>query len=703
MSETQSLTLDDLFTDHPSGFPDLGHRPRHYAVDPDPPDLWGAPTLVGLPVATVAPTATVEAAVSTASSPVPPAPRPSSGGAHRPARGGGSTKARRGGAHSRDGAGPDRRVVLAVGATAALAAACGSSSHVRHNLADALGLGDKSGAGTPGGGAAAAVDVPSEAVPTTPGAAVPAVGTGVVGGTGAGTFPDRDASFTGSRAKKPVAPSKPKASTKPAAKPTTTSPINTPPSVPTPLAADPVEHLASRFTFGATPEVRAAIRSAGVDGWIVGQLAPTATGYAGVPAIASQMPLIGMSGPQARATLKAQGNEYGWDAMDQLSRATVALQAWSPWQLYERMVDFWANHLSIANHSDGQEVARHVFDRDVIRAHALGKFSEMLLAASKSPSMLLYLNQAQSTKDSPNENYARELMELHTLGVNGGYVEADVRSVAYLLTGRTVRDDAYVFDPGRHFVGPIKALTFTSANPSADGEAAGDAFLGYLAHHPSTANMIARKLAVRFVSDTPPDALIARLAQVYLANDTAIIPVLKALFAAPEFWASRGQKTRRPGEHVVATLRARGTSAGADLNKGLGDVVYRMSRMNNSPLDWKPPNGYPDVAAAWVSSGSMVTMWGVHRDIAGAGLGKDGITYTPITSLWGGGTPATAGAAVDALSMRLVGQRLPAAQRGALLTFLGATDATPVTSADLGGQLDDLAALLFDSIYHALR
>jgi Protein of unknown function (DUF1800) len=142
---------------------------------------------------------------------------------------------------------------------------------------------------------------------------------------------------------------------------------------------------------------------------------------------------------------------------------------------------------------------------------------------------------------------------------------------------------------------------------------------------------------------------------------------------------------------------------GAKLGDGLGDLVYRLTKMNHSPLDWKPPNGYPDVAAAWVSSGSMVELWRTHRDLAGGYLGPAGLRYSPITGLWGGAVPATAGAAIDTLAVRLVGQKLPAQQRGALLTFLGASATTRVSSPDLDGRLPQVVALLLDSIYHALR
>jgi uncharacterized protein (DUF1800 family) len=322
--------------------------------------------------------------------------------------------------------------------------------------------------------------------------------------------------------------------------------------------------------------------------------------------------------------------------------------------------------------------------------------------------MMLYLNNAESTKANPNENYARELMELHTLGRLNGYVEADVHKVALLLTGRGVGDwtdrDTYHFDPAQHHVGAIRAAGFSTANASANaGEAAGDAFVRYLAHHPNTAKHLMTKLATRFVSDTPSAALVSRLTQVYLANDTAIIPVLKALVTSTEFWSSRGQKVRRPAENVVAAIRAVGATPGADVYSGLLDMSWGLTEVNDSPLTWRAPNGLPDHADEWVSSGSMTKIWLVHRGVIDGWYCSKALMLPKVEQLWGGHTPATYGAAVDALSVRLVGQKLPTAQRQALLTFLGAADGTRVTRADLNWQLNSLAPLLFDSIFHALR
>src|SRR5919112_1268803 len=137
--------------------------------------------------------------------------------------------------------------------------------------------------------------------------------------------------------------------------------------------------------------------------------------------------------PLRPGRLAANGNEYGWEAMDQLTRVTLGLQAWSRGQVYETAVDFFANHLNVANHSDGVWTTRHTMDRDVIRRHALGSYVNLLLASARNPAMLRYLSLASSTKSAINENHGRELLELHTVGI-GNYTEADVQNSARILT-----------------------------------------------------------------------------------------------------------------------------------------------------------------------------------------------------------------------------------------------------------------------------
>jgi uncharacterized protein (DUF1800 family) len=411
-------------------------------------------------------------------------------------------------------------------------------------------------------------------------------------------------------------------------------------------------------------------------------------------------PYLALDIKQLRASVPDDKRD---DPSRQLGRATIGRQIWTSRQLEELMVDFWANHLNIQNPFDGGQDNRTDWDRTVIRKYALGNFSDMLLASARHPAMLRYLNNADSDKRSVNENYGRELLELHTVGIDGGYNETDVRNCAYVMTGRTVdRDGNFVFDPRRHWTGAVKVMGFAHPNKkAAEGLAVGDALVRYLATHPSTARYIARKLAVRFVCDNPPNPLVDRLAQAYLQNGTAIVPVLQLMFRSIEFWIATGLKTRRPLENMVATARVVGVKPGADTDKALETMYNSADRLGHAPLAWGPPDGYPDVAGAWQSAHGMLGAWNSHRAMV---QGKvRGLSFTAPESLVGGNRNATVGSYVDAMAQRLVFQPLNPEQKVAVLKFLGLADTAKVTDPKLGGRVEHLAPLLLDSVYHGLR
>ena len=238
------------------------------------------------------------------------------------------------------------------------------------------------------------------------------------------------------------------------------------------------------------------------------------------------------------------------------------------------------------------------------------------------------------------------------------------------MTGYTVGvhgEFAYYND--RHYVGPVKVLGFSS--PNAD-EFAGltlvPQYLSYLANHPSTARHLATKLARHFVSDSPSDALVTSLANVYLANKTAIAPVLKALFTSAEFTASIGQKTRRPIEDVIGAARTLGITPAAGDSGSLSGLYWLLSQMGHAPLAWPLPDGYPDVAEAWLSAGGMMRRWNAHVGLVG-GWWTDGMTMPAASTLLGANPPATIGAVIDALATRLIGVPLAGAQRAAVVAF----------------------------------
>jgi uncharacterized protein (DUF1800 family) len=465
-----------------------------------------------------------------------------------------------------------------------------------------------------------------------------------------------------------------------------------------PLARDPVLHLLRRATFGPTRRTVDEVRRLGVDAWLDRQLAPEAIEDAVTDRALGAFPTAAMSTAQIRRAVK----EFDWTAMFELGHATLARQFWSERQLFEVMVDFWSNHLNVTNPFDGGWDVRTAFDRNVIRKHALGRFSAMLKASARDPAMLRYLDNADSHRRAVNENYGRELLELHTVGIEGGYTERDVRHSAYIMTGRTVtREGEFRYEPDRHWIDPVRVLGFRDKNPSrGKGLQVGERYLQYLATHRVTAANIARKLAVRFVCDNPPPSLVDRLARAYLDNGTAIVPVLRVLFRSLEFWVATGLKTRRPLENLVATARALGVAPGADVRAGLEGVYWMTQRLGQAPLAWVPPNGYPDNAVAWASAHAMLGVWNSHRALA-QGWQK-GLSYAKPAGLVGK-RPATVGAYLDQLAQRLLFQPVSARDRQALLRFLGAKNGTKVRNSTVGGRVDHLVPLVLDSVYHALR
>jgi uncharacterized protein (DUF1800 family) len=465
-----------------------------------------------------------------------------------------------------------------------------------------------------------------------------------------------------------------------------------------PLSRDPVLHLLRRTTFGVARVDVDAVNKLGIDGWIDAQLDPGSVADTATDKALQAFPTVAMSTAQIRRTVK----EGDWQAQWELGQATLARQMWSRRGLFEVMVDFWSNHLNVTNPFDGGWDVRTAYDNDVIRKHALGRFSDMLKASARDPAMLRYLDNADSDRRSVNENYGRELLELHTVGIEGGYTEKDVRQSAYIMTGRTVTGEGeFRYEAGRHWIDPVRVLGFKDKNPSrSKGLTVGERYLQYLAMHPSTAKNIARKLAVRFVCDTPPNGLVQRLADTYLENKTAIVPVLKVLFRSQEFWIATGLKTRRPLENFVAAARTLGVAPGGDVRAGVEGLYYMTQRFGMAPLAWVPPNGYPDVAGAWRSAHATLAIWNAHRALIQGW--ERGLAYPAASGLIGR-RPATVGPYVDGLAARLVHQKVARVHRKALLTFLGAKEGSAVRNSTLGGKVEHLAPLLLDSIYHALR
>ncbi|GAA0807651.1 DUF1800 domain-containing protein [Spirilliplanes yamanashiensis] len=466
------------------------------------------------------------------------------------------------------------------------------------------------------------------------------------------------------------------------------------------VGEDQALHLLRRATYGPTPQSIAELKALGVSAWLDRQLNPAAIADPACDGLLARLPLVGLDITRTRAQLAK--NSY--DGFKQLGRATVARAIWSNRQLLETVVEFWRNHLHVAAPSSGVWDSRCDYDRTVVRAHALGRFADMLKASARHPAMLTYLDNRSSTRSKPNENYARELLELHTVGLI--YSEDDVKHGARLLSGMTVSSaGTYVYDTARHATGAVSILGFSHANAVADGESAALAYLDHLAMHPATARTIARKLVVRFVADEPPATLVDALAKVYLDNRTAIVPVLRALFTSSEFAASVGAKTRTPLEDLAATVRALGLGPEATGTAGLDALYNGLVNAGHAPMRWSPPNGFPDVAAAWASPSAFLLRCNSHLNLAAGWYPKQLTRPADLLKALVPVRPVTYGGLVDALAVRLIGVKLPPAQTAAVLSVTGKLPTSSLSSTDtaVAGHLPYLIALVLDAPAFSVR
>jgi uncharacterized protein (DUF1800 family) len=314
----------------------------------------------------------------------------------------------------------------------------------------------------------------------------------------------------------------------------------------------------------------------------------------------------------------------------ELQRAALLRAVYSERQLYELMVGFWENHFSIFANKDDDRYLLTSYDRDTIRPFVMGRFRDLLGATAHSPAMLFYLDNWRSsvarpypaTKTKPagtdgglNENYARELMELHTLGVDGGYTQKDVQEVARCFSGWTIQkpneEGLFLYRPGLHDNG--EKIVLGRKIPAGGGIADGERVLDILATQPATAHFIATKLARRFISDDPPPALIDRAAAVFLKTDGSIRETLRAIVTSPEFFSppTYRAKVRSPFEYVAAALRA--LNAETDGDRPVLDAIGRMGQPVFGRIT---PDGYADRAGQWLSSGAMVARFNFANALA---------------------------------------------------------------------------------------
>ena len=314
----------------------------------------------------------------------------------------------------------------------------------------------------------------------------------------------------------------------------------------------------------------------------------------------------------------------------QMQAARITRAVLSERQLEEVLVDFWFNHFNVYAQKGAVRWMLPAYEREAIRPHVLGRFRDLVLATAQHPAMLFYLDNWLSTRADLvvprgpnagrraglNENYARELMELHTLGVDGGYTQGDVVEVARCFTGWTIdrpqQGGGFVFRSLAHDRGEKRVLG--QVIPAGGGRDDGERVIDILARHPATARFIATKLARRFVSDDPPPALVERAAQTFQRTDGSIRAVLVTILTSPEFWSAEAYraKIKTPLEVVasaVRTLDGRVVAGGAE-SGGLADggmvLAREVSRLGEPLYEAQPPTGYPDRAESWVNTGALL-------------------------------------------------------------------------------------------------
>ncbi|HHJ06276.1 MAG TPA: DUF1800 domain-containing protein, partial [Anaerolineae bacterium] len=403
----------------------------------------------------------------------------------------------------------------------------------------------------------------------------------------------------------------------------------------------PALHLLNRITWGPRPEEAERAEKIGLSAYLDEQLNPQSIDDSQLEAKLKALPLLQVKDRRALYAL----DDYEWRVYQTLARAMLRRAIHSKRQLQERMTEFWTDHFNIsANDVDYAPdlLALHAF----FRQNALGSFRDLLFASAKSPAMLVYLDNFVNVKGAPNENYARELMELHTLGVDGGYTERDIKEVARAFTGWTIHPktpDGFYFDPEEHDAGVKKILGHTL--PAGRGIEDGLHVLSIVANHPSTAQFVCRKLCVRFVSDDPPAALVARLAQTWRQSGGQLRPVLRQLFLSAEFQQSAGQKFRRPLDFLVGVLRA----SGAEIWQKwvLEEIVLQLGQL---PYGWPTPDGYPDTAPAWMSTNGLLARWNTAMRLTHAAYSdpeEGGVTVDLYARI---GQPKTVSELVDAVA-----------------------------------------------------
>jgi len=413
-----------------------------------------------------------------------------------------------------------------------------------------------------------------------------------------------------------------------------------------PVSDRQIIHVLNRLAFGPTLKDFNHVRSIGVDRYIAEQLDSESVPepfelqwrIAALDTLrynAAQLrqlygPLTGIRGFRLPPELEKMQRDRARSIVQQASQARILRAVLSRRQLQEVMVDFWFNHFNIFAGKDLDHLWIGDYEQRAIRPFALGRFRDLLFAVTKHPAMLVYLDNTLSTapgspgargnRSGLNENFAREVMELHTLGADGGYTQEDVITLARILTGWSINrpdarefpDHAAVFEGTRHDFSPKVFLGYVLQSR---GKAEGEEALDILAKNPATARHIAFELAQYFVADEPPTPLVEHLAARFLATDGNIREVLSTLFVSREFWESYSQKYKTPYNFVISAVRA--ASVPVDNIRPLLDT---MTRLGMPLFGCLTPDGYKNTEGAWLSPDTTARRINFATALARGGL-----------------------------------------------------------------------------------
>ncbi len=434
----------------------------------------------------------------------------------------------------------------------------------------------------------------------------------------------------------------------------------------------------NRMTFGPRLEERLYAYQIGLENWIEEQLDYESIEDLETVLRLRQFSTIGMDAADlVDLSDKIFDEQDRRMVPDELRQATLLRQVYSRRQLFETLVEFWSDHFNISTDKGDCFFLKTVDDRQVIRRNALGKFSDLLYASAHSPAMLVYLDNQSNTKGTPNENYARELLELHTLSVQGGYTQQDVMELARCLTGWTVKErfwrGEFTFNTDIHDLG-TKTVLGMEIRPAGQQEA--ESVIDMLASHPNTARFIAYKLAQRYIADDPPAELVDRGAKVFLDTNGDIKRVARTVLLDGTRYMQA--KYKRPVNFVVSALRC--LDARIVNSQAILDFLARMGQLHFS---WPTPDGYPDYVEAW--AGNLMPRWQFAIALASDELSGVIVPFDRITAESSGRSTQ---AQLDYLCSLILGRTLGDGTHARLLEALESTgsevmDNTPLLISGL--------------------